>query len=496
MKSTLLILKNFVMLIVVRNIQTTTEFLQSILCALAFVFIVNTSSQAQVVNAPKPAAKSSMMYILFELGKSEFNSEYVAKLDSFCNKWKDSSEFRVYLYGNTDSIGRKSFNDSLAAFRVQQVSNYLVAKGIKLDWIKLNILGEEKPKFANDSLHKHLNRRVDLIVRYGLGKPKADPAPVVAAKKVTKQVVQTVAKVEPEPEPITFADTIINIGTDLQIILNKTILEQLASNGTELVPTFNNEYLLSGFKLRNPKGDLSSFPKPVTYRYKVEKPLDNTCVDTLWYYDVDKSNTLKRVVGKVRYEKKKDGTWLKFKTRWMPNGGDENWWARIRLGLSPCMFMANSFNIESPGYRITSIKIKLNDTIMKSVPFTRSIFSEMATINNFIGSNPFLDNEYTWEELSTNELEISLTGLDGKLYVVNKTLMELKHSTKKMQPVLKEPKYHIHKDGCGHCGLTGGRIYFVRLSGNSTALATKKIMPELFTIMPNDMIDLGSVVTK
>ncbi|MBI3235353.1 MAG: hypothetical protein HYZ42_15175 [Bacteroidetes bacterium] len=372
MKSTLLILRNFLLMFVFRNIQSGTEFFQSIICTVAFVFIINTSTQAQVVNAPKPAAKSSMMYVLFELGKSDFSKEYVMKLDSFCNKWK----------------------------------------------------------------------------------------------------------------------------TDLQIIVNKSILEQLASTGTELLPTFNSEYQLSGFKLKNSKGDLSAFPKPVTYRYKVEKPLDNTCVDTLWYYDVDKSNTLKRVVGKIRYEKKKDGNWLKFKTRWMPNGGDENWWARIRLGMSPCMFMANSFNIESPGYRITSIKIKLNDTIMKTVPFTRSIFSEMATVSNFIGSNPFLDNEFTWEELSTNELEINLTGLDGKLYVVNRTLMELKHSTKKMQPVLKEPSYHIHKDGCGHCGLTGGRIYFIRLSGNSTALATKKIMPTLFTIMPNDLIDLGSVVTK
>lgn len=74
--------------------------------------------------------------------------------------------------------------------------------------------------------------------------------------------------------------------------------------------------------------------------------------------------------------------------------------------------------------------------------------------------------------------------------------MEFKHDANKLQPELLEPKFHIHKEGCGHCGLTGGRIYFFRLAGNSKDLATIKIIPERFTILPQDMMDLSTQVAK
>ena len=107
-----------------------------------------------------------------------------------------------------------------------------------------------------------------------------------------------------------------------------------------------------------------------------------------------------------------------------------------------------------------------------------------------------IDNDFTWDELSANELEIQLTGKDGKEYITYKKLMEFKHDTKNMKPELLEPKVHVHKEGCGHCGLTGGRIYFIRLSGNSKDLATLKVIPAKFIIQPQDVIDRTSQVAK
>ncbi len=476
------------------SLQVTTV-LQTIICSFILAFHLNAYSQNIPVKPTSPAvAKSSMIYILFDNGKFECSNSYKLKLDSFCNIWKDSVGFRMYLYGNTDSTGRKSFNDSLAMKRVSVVAEYMATKGIKLEWVKQNNYGEEKPKYANDSIHKHMNRRVDVIVKYGLGKPKAEPQQPIAKKTPKKQTQQAPMSVAvTEPEPVVATDTVIEIGEDMQIIASKSVMEALASSNS-YIEGYKHEFTqLSGIKLLKDNQEQYAFPKQVTYRFKLKEEITKEALDTLWFYDVEKSGLVKRIEKKVKLEKKKDGYWLKFKTR---SVYDFSFWARLRMGISPCLFVANHFLIESPGYKVKSIRIKIDENIIKEVNYKRSMYSETVQINNYIGTNSLIDNNYTWEELSTKELEISLVGKNGKEYKMFKTLMELKHDAKNMKPELYEPKFHIHKDGCGHCGLTGGRMYFIRLGGNSTALATKKVIPAKFIIEPKDLIDMSSQVAK
>lgn len=351
------------MVLALRNAQVITEMLQNLLCTLLFFVMINSTANAQAAKplaAVKPVVNTAIMPILFDIGRKDFNQEYVCPLDSFAKYWTEFGDFRIYLFGNTDTIGRKTFNDSLSMSRVASVAEYLVKNGIRADWIKQNSYGEEKPKYE-DSLHQHLNRRVDIIVKFGLRKPKVVVAPVVVAKKQPKK--QAAA---PEiAEPPALGDTMIEINSDLQVIMNLAIYKTLESTNTTISSCRNEHTMLSSVRLFKGNDELNLFPKAVTYRFKLEKAVDKACLDTLAFYDADKSGIFKKVVGKVRFEHKGGEFWLKFKTRWIPYADNCNFWARLRLGLDPCLYEGNSFVIESPGYRINNINIKINDNYIK-----------------------------------------------------------------------------------------------------------------------------------
>lgn len=460
-----------------------------LICFYAFVNFANSQT-----TVPKTAG----MPILFELAKSDLNPIYLKKLDSFAIaiiKWVD---YRVYLYGYTDSSGSKEYNDTLSLRRVNTVQNYLISKGLNASWFKVNAYGEERPKYANDTLHQHLNRRVDMVVKYGLKQPMAEVTPKKSVKSkpvVTHKVKNNHIPGADVSEPIVAGDTVLGKGTGMEVIISRVLFDSLMSHHAMVNHYYNEKFDLHGLSVFENGMRKFTFDKKVTYRYLLPGPIDKSVADTLWYLEIDKNGLSKKVVGKVKVEKKKDGYWLKFSTRWIPGGGDEFWWARLRTDNKPEYFYGNTFELHAAGYRINSISIRMDGENWLSVPYTR-LSDDRIYLSNYIGTNPWFDKMFTWDELSGHELEITLTGKNGKRYIVNKNLMELTHTMSGALPEFKESRVHMHKDGCGHPGLTGGRLLFFRIRGNSHDLATLKVIPPKFTIMPNDMIDISTMASE
>lgn len=73
----------------------------------------------------------------------------------------DPSISRIYIDGHTDSVGRRGYNWELSRKRAQAVKEYLEAKGVDPELIKMNYHGEGKPAKSNvNDANKAVNRRV------------------------------------------------------------------------------------------------------------------------------------------------------------------------------------------------------------------------------------------------------------------------------------------------------------------------------------------------
>jgi len=93
--------------------------------------------------------KQSTSYILFETAKYNLDLNSKHKMDSIYNVWKDSTNYKIYLYGNTDSVGDKNYNLILSNSRVESVGSYLHQLGIDTSKIKYASYGENSYLMTN-----------------------------------------------------------------------------------------------------------------------------------------------------------------------------------------------------------------------------------------------------------------------------------------------------------------------------------------------------------
>lgn len=102
--------------------------------------------------------------INFEPGKHKLGPSARKRLDDVARYLKSDNEVkRIELTGHTDSIGRKRNNDKLSERRSQAVRNYLAAKGIESNKLKLKSVGERKPVASNKtSKGRAKNRRTQI----------------------------------------------------------------------------------------------------------------------------------------------------------------------------------------------------------------------------------------------------------------------------------------------------------------------------------------------
>ncbi|MEY2924306.1 MAG: hypothetical protein RLZZ337_854 [Bacteroidota bacterium] len=105
--------------------------------------------------------------VYFETASSKLDSNSILKLGQVVDSLKTYESYRIYLRGNTDSIGDSAYNHTLSENRLRIVQYYLVDHGIADSIFKAEALGEEKPIADNETEEgKQRNRRVDIMVKY------------------------------------------------------------------------------------------------------------------------------------------------------------------------------------------------------------------------------------------------------------------------------------------------------------------------------------------
>ncbi len=105
----------------------------------------------------------------FEFDKHRIQGSLKERLDLVAGYiLLDNGIRNIVVDGHTDSDGRRGYNWELSRLRAQAVKDYLEAKGVPADIIKMRYFGEGKPAKANTTAtNKATNRRVFLQLERG-----------------------------------------------------------------------------------------------------------------------------------------------------------------------------------------------------------------------------------------------------------------------------------------------------------------------------------------
>lgn len=116
----------------------------------------------------KPVPKGEAVEIpnlLFIIQSSEIAPSSFPVLDSIASVLNGNPELEILLSGHTDAIGDKELNYKLSLERASSVKDYLVAKGILPDRIRVEAFGGTRPIASSAREEtRRLNRRVELTI--------------------------------------------------------------------------------------------------------------------------------------------------------------------------------------------------------------------------------------------------------------------------------------------------------------------------------------------
>ncbi len=103
--------------------------------------------------------------ILFESGSSALTKSSVDDLGKMGDILAKYSDDRIKIYGYTDSVGGKAYNEELSLRRADAVKRVLVGRGVQEKQITALGMGEADPVASNDSAAgRKKNRRVVLNI--------------------------------------------------------------------------------------------------------------------------------------------------------------------------------------------------------------------------------------------------------------------------------------------------------------------------------------------
>ncbi len=104
--------------------------------------------------------------ILFEVSKYKIKEDFELVLEKITNFLKKYREFEVEIQGHTDSKGKEDFNQNLSENRAMSVKCILIKQGISSTRINSYGLGEEYPKYGNDTPEgRKQNRRAEIKLK-------------------------------------------------------------------------------------------------------------------------------------------------------------------------------------------------------------------------------------------------------------------------------------------------------------------------------------------
>lgn len=124
-------------------------------------------SSASVKASPgevKPI-KTIKIVIPFSSAKTAFTAESQESLNEIAAVAMKSPSLRVLVEGHTDNVGPSDTNKKLSFQRAKAVADYLISRGVLLETITVDGLGEEQPirEGLNDSAQGRMeNRRVEV----------------------------------------------------------------------------------------------------------------------------------------------------------------------------------------------------------------------------------------------------------------------------------------------------------------------------------------------
>jgi len=103
-----------------------------------------------------------LITVHFDYNKSDIKPEFYPFLNRLAGMLLSHPNYRLIVQGHTDNIGRKEYNYELSLRRANEISKYLVNKGVDETRIIIEGYGEERP-IANNLTEKgrYLNRRVE-----------------------------------------------------------------------------------------------------------------------------------------------------------------------------------------------------------------------------------------------------------------------------------------------------------------------------------------------
>lgn len=103
--------------------------------------------------------------LLFRLGKAELRTEKVESLDTLAQFLTRNPQYRLGIYGHTDSTGSDEINRALSAARAHTVAAYIINGGVASERIEYHGYGSSQPIASNTTAEgREKNRRVEFIV--------------------------------------------------------------------------------------------------------------------------------------------------------------------------------------------------------------------------------------------------------------------------------------------------------------------------------------------
>lgn len=129
--------------------------------------IIDTEDECPNIKGIPSLSGCSTMNVFFELGSSELNSSYLARLQKVALEARSMGSFKVLLKGHTDDTGTQKFNELLALQRAFAVQKEMIKYGLELENISIDSAGELLPIVPNNStLNRAKNRRVQIEIQF------------------------------------------------------------------------------------------------------------------------------------------------------------------------------------------------------------------------------------------------------------------------------------------------------------------------------------------
>lgn len=103
--------------------------------------------------------------VTFATGSANINPTFQRTLDDVAANLVRYPNSLIDVYGYTDTVGSRSFNQRLSEQRADAVSRYLISRGVNQARIRSEGYGEDQLRVQTaDNVNEPLNRRVDIKI--------------------------------------------------------------------------------------------------------------------------------------------------------------------------------------------------------------------------------------------------------------------------------------------------------------------------------------------